>query len=214
VVVPRLAAVLSAWGMLTSDLRYEVARSHVGDASRLDAAALRALYDELEAEGRRRLAAASFAGPTRVQRSADMRYGEQIFEVNVGLDGIDWAAADLLAQLTAAFHRRHEELYTYAMPDQEAVLVNALVAVVGVLPDAPQEPALPDHPPAAPRTHRRVYLAGWHEVPIFDFDRLASHQTIAGPAVIEAATTTVLLRPGERAQVTGIGWLDVALSDI
>jgi N-methylhydantoinase A len=214
VVVPRLAAVLSAWGMLTSDLRYEVARSHVGDASRLDAAALRALYDELEAEGRRRLAAASFAGPIQVQRSADMRYGEQIFEVNVGLDGVDWAAADLLAKLAAAFHRRHEELYTYAMPDQEAVLVNARVAVVGVLPDAPQEPALPDHPPAAPRTHRRVYLAGWHEVPIFDFDRLASHQTIAGPAVIEAATTTVLLRPGERAQVTGIGWLDVALSDI
>ena len=69
---------------------------------------------ELEAEGRRRLAAASFAGPVQVQRSADMRYGEQIFEVNVGLDGIDWAAADLLAQLAAAFHRRHEELYTYA----------------------------------------------------------------------------------------------------
>ena len=43
VVVPRLAAVLSAWGMLTSDLRYEVARSHVGDASQLDAAALRAV---------------------------------------------------------------------------------------------------------------------------------------------------------------------------
>jgi N-methylhydantoinase A len=88
------------------------------------------------------------------------------------------------------------------------------VAVVGVLPDAPQEPALPDHPPAAPRTHRRVYLGGWREVPIFDFDRLAPRETIAGPAVIEAATTTVLLRPGERAQVTGIGWLDVALSDI
>ena len=97
VVVPRLAAVLSAWGMLTSDLRYEVARSHVGDTSQLDAAALRDLYHELEAEGRRRLAAASFAGPVQVQRSADMRYGEQIFEVNVSLDGIDWAAADLLA---------------------------------------------------------------------------------------------------------------------
>ena len=50
-----------------------------------------------------------------------------------------------------AFHRRHEELYTYAMPDQEAVLVNARVAVIGVLPDPPQEPALPDRPPAAPR---------------------------------------------------------------
>jgi N-methylhydantoinase A len=213
VVVPRLAAVLSAWGMLTSDLRYEVARSHVGDASRLDAATLRALYDELEAEGRRRLAAASFAGPTRAQRSADMRYGEQIFEVSVGLDGIDWAAADLLPQLAAAFHRRHEELYTYAMPDQEAVLVNARVAVIGALPDPPREPALPPRPLAVPRTHRRVYLGGWREVPIFDFDGLAPGQTIVGPAMIEAVTTTVLLRPGDRAQVTEIGWLDVTLTD-
>ena len=213
VVVPRLAAVLSAWGMLTSDLRYEVARSHVGDASQLDAGALRALYDELEAEGRRRLAAASFAGPTKVQRSADMRYGEQIFEVNVDMDGIGWADADLLAQLARAFHRRHEELYTYAMPDQEAVLVNARVAVIGALPDPPEEPALPDGPPAAPRTHRQVYLAGWRDVPIFDFDSLPPGQTIAGPAVIEAATTTVLLRPGDRAQVTEIGWLDIALTD-
>jgi N-methylhydantoinase A len=213
VVVPRLAAVLSAWGMLTSDLRYEVARTHIGDASQLDAAALRALYDELEAEGRRRLGAASFAGPAQVHRSADMRYGEQIFEVNVSLDGIEWDAADLLEQLAAAFHRRHEELYTYAMPDQEAVLVNARVAVIGALPDPPPEPALPHRLPAAPRTQRQVYLAGWLEVPIFEFDALARGQTIDGPAVIEAATTTVLLRPGDRAQVTEIGWLDVALTE-
>jgi N-methylhydantoinase A len=202
VVVPRLAAVLSAWGMLTSDLRYEVARTHLGDASQLDAAALRALYEGLEAEGRRRLAAASFEGAAQAHRSADMRYGEQIFEVNVSLDGIDWDAADLL-----------EELYTYAMPDQEAVLVNARVAVLGALPDPPREPAVADHPPAAPRTRRRIYLAGWQDVPIFDFDALAPNQAIAGPAVIEAATTTVLLRHGDRAQVSEIGWLDVALTE-
>jgi N-methylhydantoinase A len=213
VVVPRLAAVLSAWGMLTSDLRYEVARTHIGDASQLDAAAVRALYDELEAEGRRRLAAASFSGPAQVRRSADMRYGEQIFEVSVSLDGVDWNAADLLGQLAAAFHRRHEELYTYAMPDQEAVLVNARVAVIGALPDPPREPALPHRAPAAPRTQRPIYLAGWREVPIFDFDAVVPGQTIAGPAVIEAATTTVLLREGDRAQVSEIGWLDVTLTE-
>jgi N-methylhydantoinase A len=142
-----------------------------------------------------------------------MRYGEQIFEVNVGLDGIDWGAANLLEQLAAAFHRRHEELYTYAMPDQEAVLVNARVAVIGALPDPPQEPALPDRPTAPLRTQRRVYLAGWQQVPIFDFEALAPHQTVDGPAVIEAPTTTVLLRPRDRAQVTEIGWLDIALTE-
>ena len=50
-------------------------------------------------------------------------------------------------------------------------------------------------------------------MPIFDFDALAPGQTIDGPALVGAATTTVLLRPGDRAQVTGSGWLDVALLD-
>jgi N-methylhydantoinase A len=213
VVVPRLAAVLSAWGMLTSDLRYEIARTHIGDASRLDAEALRAIYEAIEAEGRARLAAASFDGEVRVQRSADMRYGEQIFEVNVGLDGIDWSAPDMLGQLGAAFHRRHEELYTYSLPDQEPVLVNARVAVIGGLPSPPQEPGLADRPLAAPRARRRIYLGAWQEVPVLDFDALAPGQEVAGPALIESATTTVLLRPGDDARTSAIGWLDVSVGD-
>jgi N-methylhydantoinase A len=99
------------------------------------------------------------------------------------------------------------------MSDQEAVLVNARVAVIGALPDPPREPALPHRAPAAPRTQRPIYLAGWREVPIFDFDAVVPGQTIAGPAVIEAATTTVLLREGDRAQVSEIGWLDVTLTE-
>ena len=209
VVVPRLAAVLSAWGMLTSDLRYEMARTHLGDASRLEAAALRAVYDDLEAEGRARLAAASFDGQVQVHRSADMRYGEQIFEVSVGLDHVDWRAPDLLSQLAGAFHRRHEELYTYALPDQEAVLVNARVAVIGVLSDPPREPGVPERRPAEPRARRRVYLGGWTEVPVLDFEALAPGQAIEGPAIIESATTTVLLRPGDRGHATAQGWLDI-----
>jgi N-methylhydantoinase A len=197
--------------MLTSDLRYEIARTHIGDMSRLDAAALRAIYEAMEAEGRERLAAASFHGEVRVQRSADMRYGEQIFEVNVGLDGIAWSAPDLQGQLAAAFHRRHEELYTYALPDQEAVLVNARVAVIGALPSPPQEPRLADRPPAAPRAWRQIYLGAWQEVPVFDFDALAPAQEVTGPALIEAATTTVLLREGDDARTSAIGWLDVTV---
>jgi N-methylhydantoinase A len=212
VVVPRLASVLSAWGMLASDLRYEVARSHIGDASRLDADALRAVYADMEAEGRRRLAEAAFDGEVQVHRSADMRYGEQIFEVGVDLDGIDWAAPDLLAQLAAAFHRRHEELYTYALPDQEAVLVNARAAVIGRLPALPQEPRRDQGLPSAPRARRRIWLGGWQEASVFDVDALSPGQIVEGPAIVEAATTTALLRPGDRARSTEHGWLDVTVA--
>ena len=62
----------------------------------------------------------------------------------------DWSAADPLPQIVERFHRRHEALYTYAMPDQESVLVNARVTVSGILEELPREPSLPPSPPAAP----------------------------------------------------------------
>jgi N-methylhydantoinase A len=211
VIVPRVAPVLSAWGMLATDLRFEVARSHIGDTRALAGEALERLFDEMEAEGLARLRA-SFDGPARAARSVDMRYGEQVFEITVGLDGVDWSRADPLPQIVERFHQRHQELYTYCLPEQETVLVNARVAVSGLLSALPREPSLPDAAPAAPRGERRVYLEDWVSAPVYGFDTLTPRQIIAGPAIIEGAMTTVLLRPGESATVSPLGWLDIAVN--
>jgi N-methylhydantoinase A len=211
VVVPRVAAVLSAWGMLATDLRYETVRTHIGDARRVTAAQLRQVFAGMEDEGRRRLAEA-FSGPVRIQRAVDMRYGEQIFEVNVPLGDVDLDAPDAMAEIVARFHKRHEELYTYSAPDQEVVLVNARLAVVGELPALPEEPRLSARTPAVARGRRRVYLDGWREVPVHDLDTVTPGQVIAGPAIVESATTTALLRAGERATVTPLGWLDIRIA--
>jgi N-methylhydantoinase A len=56
-----------------------------------------------------------------------------------------------------------------------------------------------------------VYLGGWTEVPVFDFSALAADQAVAGPAVVESDTTTVLLRAGDRARFDVRGWLDVTV---
>jgi N-methylhydantoinase A len=210
VIVPRVAAVLSAWGMLATDLRFEVARTHIGDMRALDGGAVKRLFEEMEAEGLERLRA-SFDGPVRTARSVDMRYGEQVFEIAVPLDGVDWEAANPLPRIVERFNRRHEELYTYSQPDQETVLVNARVAIAGLLSALPQEPSLPEAPPTAPRSERRTYLDDWVTSPVYDFEALAPKQTIAGPAIIESPMTTVLLRQGEVATVTPLGWLDIIL---
>jgi len=210
VIVPRVAAVLSAWGMLATDLRFEVSRTHIGDARALDGGAVKRLFEDMEAEGLARLRA-SFAGPSRASRAVDMRYGEQVFEITVPLDDVDWSAADPLPQIVERFHRRHEALFTYSMPEQEAVLVNARVTVSGILEALPQEPSLPAASPSAPRGERRIYLDDWRAAPVYDFDALAAGQTIAGPAIVESAMTTVLLRPGDAGSVTDRGWLDIAV---
>jgi len=207
VVVPSVAAVLSAWGMLATDLRYELVRSHVSEVGRMTAAGLRRLFAALETEGRKRLG--RFEGPIAVRRSLDMRYGEQIFEIQVPLDGVELGSADLMDQIAARFHRRHEELYAYSAPGQEVVIVNARVAVVGELPVLPAEEGAVARGGAGVPGRRRVWLGGWVEVPVYKMDALAAGQEVKGPAVFESATTTVLVREGEHLTVTPRGWLDI-----
>jgi N-methylhydantoinase A len=209
VIVPSVAPVLSAWGMLATDLRYEMVRSHVSDVRRLTAGALRRLFASLEKEGRRRLG--RFEGVIDVRRAVDMRYGEQIFEIQVPLDGVDVARVDLLDEITTRFHRRHEELYAYSAPGQEVVIVNARVAVVGRLPVLPADEAVAAGRALAPPVRRRVWLGGWVEVPVYRLDGVPAGHEVKGPAIFESATTTVLLREGELATVTPRGWLDIQL---
>jgi len=208
VVVPRVASVLSAWGMLATELRLEIIRTHIADTSALDADTIRALYAEMEAHGRQQIAD-WFEGPAQSLRAADMRYGEQIFEIDVPLEDIDFDAPDLLQRIKRAFEARHEQLYTYSLPEQDPVLVNARVAAVGVLPALPQEPIASEGAPSAPSGRRRIYLGDWLEVPVYDFNTLAGAQTIAGPAIVESETTTVLLRAGDEATATASRWLDI-----
>ena len=261
VVVPRVAAVLSAWGMLATDLRHELVLTHVGEARRVGGARLRKLFADLEARGRARLGR-DFAGRVDVRRAVDMRYGEQTFEITVPLEGIDFRAEarsdearaesnfraearsdearaesnfraearsdearaesifradssqpDLMEQVVERFHRRHEELYTYSAPGQDVVLVNARLAVVGALGNPPVDrPAeLPADAAPGPRS-RRVYLGRWTEVPVYDLDAARPGLEVKGPAIFESATTTVILRQDDRAQVTPLGWLDISLS--
>src|SRR5439155_1516907 len=83
--------------------------TRVGEGRRGGAAALARLFAEMEAEGRRRLGA-GFRGPVEIHRAVDMRYGEQIFEIPVSLDGVDLGAPAAMDRIVERFHQRHEAL--------------------------------------------------------------------------------------------------------
>jgi N-methylhydantoinase A len=211
IIVPTVASVLSAWGMLTSDLRYEVSRTYYGAGGRVTADEVRALFASLEkqAEGRLR---AWFSGSIRIERSAEMRYGEQIFEIDVALDGLDWNASSLVDAIEDRFHRRHEELYTYSSPGQEVVFVNARVAAVGEVSQRGDGAKAMTHASACkPIGARKAWFGGWRDIPVYVFDQLQPGHSLDGPAIIEAETTTVLIDTGDRVSVNALGWLDITL---
>ena len=211
IIVPTAASVLSAWGMLTSDLRYEVSRTHHGAGPRIAAEEARTLFCQLEQQAAGRLRA-WFDGPMSIERSAEMRYGEQIFEIDVALDHLDWDAASLVDQIEDRFHRRHEELYTYCSRDQEVVFVNARVAAVGEVSRRGQdERPAPSAAACTPRTMRQAFFGAWREVPVFALDSLEPGHSFEGPAIVEAETTTVIVGACDRVTVNAMGWLDIVL---
>jgi N-methylhydantoinase A len=211
IIVPTTASVLSAWGMLTSDLRYEQSRTHFESGARTTAAEIKDMFSELETRAVARLKN-WFAGEIAVERSAEMRYGEQIFELDVPLDGIDLASPSLISDIEARFHLRHEELYTYASRDQEVVFVNARVAAIGkVFVPEPEASMVASGTTCAPRSRRNAYFGAWREVDVFALDDLNPGATLHGPAIIEAETTTVVINEGDRLQVNALGWLDISV---
>jgi N-methylhydantoinase A len=164
---------------------------------------------EQQAAGRLR---SWFDGSMRIERSAEMRYGEQIFEIDVPLDGLDWNAAALVDAIEDRFHRRHEELYTYASRNQEVVFVNARVAAVGEVSWRGEDvKPVPSVTACAPRTTRQAFFGAWREVPVYALDDLQPGHCFEGPAIVEAETTTVIVGQGDRVTVNALGWLDIAL---
>jgi N-methylhydantoinase A len=139
-----------------------------------------------------------------------MRYGEQVFEIDVSLDGLDWAAPDLLGRVHEQFHRRHEDLYTYAMRDQEVVFINARVAAIGEVPPLQATGAPILDSPAMP-VLRRAHFGAWREVPVYRVERLSPGAAVEGPAIFEAETTTVIVNAGDHLSVNDLGWLDIRL---
>ena len=210
--VPTVAAVLSAWGMLATDLRYEMVRSHVSEVSRMTPAALRKIFAAMEDEGRARLS--SFSGP--VQRAALARHAlrrADLRDRRASTASI-WTAPTQSTRWSRASTARHEELYAYSAPGQEVVIVNARVAVIGA--SCPALRAEPARRPTEARTvtpaRRRVYLGDWVEVPVYGLDGLAPGQSLEGPGHLRVADHD---RAGPRGRARRAsrphGWLDIAL---
>jgi N-methylhydantoinase A len=172
--VPRDPGNLSAFGLLTVDVKNDEVQTAVARHTDLDPATVAATLAALEERAARSLDAEGFARPAhRYLRSADLRYYGQAFEVRVPVpDGpVD---ATLTEATVAAFHDTHQRLYGYSFrddPTQQVEWVNLRVTGIGPIrrptlrplpaegsPPAPPGPPLgaPDPPLGVPDPHPPV----------------------------------------------------------
>jgi N-methylhydantoinase A len=214
VVVPLggLCSLWSALGAASADLLHIYEAVDI-QPSPFDPARVTAHFAELEARGAEQLRADGIDPESaRLARSADLRYKGQINEVEVPLTSgtLDAAA---LAQLIADFHRRYETVYGRGAGFQEARVeivtyrvrasaVSAKPRIVAAI-EADRAPAA-----EARATTRPVYwseLGDFQPTPVYWSDKLVPGNVVPGPAIIQAADTTIVVHPFESARIDPYG---------
>jgi N-methylhydantoinase A len=206
IVVPRYAGLFSAWGMLAARPRLDLSRTLFSAMKAGTPEAARAVFAELEGE-----AAAYFGLAARdaliFDRKIEMRYAGQEHTVatpySPDMDSVD----DLLG----VFHAAHEKAYTFRLPDTPVELVNYQL---GAELDTPRvelpKLKVESSVEAALIATRDLYLGdqeGTERAPVYDRDRLPPGARLAGPTVIEEATSTTLVLPGQTVTVDNFGLL-------
>jgi N-methylhydantoinase A len=208
VIIPPAPGAFSALGVVASDLKRDYSRTLYADLVALDAARVTAVLAEMEATASEMLAAAGITPERRaVLRAADLRYRRQAYELTVPLAAGPIVRASLEA-LATDFHEKHHQTYGHANTEEPVQLVTLRLTALGRLPEL-QLGRLPS--PAAParRRVREVWFAetGFAATPVHWRDDLAADQRIAGPAIIEALDSTIVVPPGWIASIDAGGYI-------
>src|SRR5688500_6345270 len=113
-------------------------------------------------------------------------------------------------QLVQAFHREHQRLYTYDLPNAPVELVNLRVTALGVLPklDTQGLDVSPGRLEDALSEVRQVYfdqLTGFADTPCYARQRLGPERRFDGPAIVDQDDTTTLVYPSFHARIDTAG---------
>lgn len=207
VLVPHHAGVLSALGLLVSDTVYDYVQSYLRPWEAVDPDDVEEMFQKLEREGDKQLAAADVPKSARsFERAVDVRYQGQSFELTVSApNNISMAS---LKDVAEQFHNLHRKRYGHAKTDEPLELVNIRVDATGYV----EPPSLDDIPVSnitieeAEQTTRDVYFDGEvYECTVYDRNRLAVDSSFDGPAIIEGEESTISILPTQCGHVDEYG---------
>lgn len=198
VLVPALPGALSAVGILLADGVRDFSRTVMlpGEAM----GDLAESFVELETAAASEFTAEGLAGVA--QRTLDLRYRQQGYELNVGYD------PQSPEKSAEAFHQLHLQRYGFCDAARPIEIVNLRLRMV-----AAGEPYTPPRRALAPGdgrgafyAERAVYFDGaFKTTRFYRRDGLVPGDAIEGSAMITEYTSATLLPPGARAHVDELG---------
>jgi N-methylhydantoinase A len=206
VILPAHPGALSAFGILTSDAVKDFSRTLLWNiADGHPHAELEKEFQKLERAARKEFRAEHWAGKLLFERSLDLRYRGQGYELNITAAGT----------AVARFHQEHQRRYGYHHPGKAIELVT--VRLRGRVKARRSEFA--EAARTATRSSKRakpveqstvVFHGRGIKTTVYERSDLAG-QILKGPAVITEYSATTVIPPGKKFRVDRAGNLLIAI---
>ena len=198
ILIHPLAGILSAYGMGLADIRANRQRAIEEPMTQENDMNWWQVMEELARENRDELRAQGIdPGDTKTNTRAHLRYAGTDTAISV-----DGSSLNHLS-LKTNFEEAHKQQFGFITPEKEIVFEALEVETLGGGAKATEadEPTVTGSAEAMQQS--RFFSGGaWHEVPVYDRDKLVPGQTLNGPAVIIEPHGTVIVEDEWAAEIT------------
>jgi len=197
VILPAHPGALSAFGILTSDAVKDFSRTLLWNiADGYPRAELEKEFQKLEQAAQKEFKAEHWAGTLLFERSLDLRYRGQGYELNIPAAG----------NAAARFHQEHQRRYGYHHPGKEIELVTVRLrgrvkAQRSEFAEVAKTSSRPSRLARAVEQATVVFQGKGIKTPVYERGELAVGQSLRGPAVITEYSTTTVIPPGKKFRV-------------
>jgi N-methylhydantoinase A len=209
-ILPKTASAMSACGMQYSDIVFEATRSRVTMSGSFDRDGVNAAIAEIEAaldRFRDDLQGAERAKAVK-EYFVEARYKSQVWELDTPLPVARFRTNKDVAALVEAFHAVHDRVYAVRDEQSEVECVNwrGRISIRLARPARPVRKRLVRRKPR-PWARRAAWFGpdDRRQTPVFRGSELEPGAFIAGPAIIEEPTTTIVIYPRTSASVSPSG---------
>jgi N-methylhydantoinase A len=201
VLVPRLAGVLSAVGLLAGSQGREFVRAFLAYVHNLDLGRLNAIVSAIESEACRALLEEGVAeADIAFDRSVVVRYAGQRSDLTIALPAGTLGAAHLQV-LASEFEHAHDKAYGHVLPASEITITKVKVRTHARRAEFQRLPPLAAGSRAPSQRPAYFEGIGWVDTPVYHRTHIGA-SAMEGPAIIDDDDCTTLVPPQCGVRVT------------
>lgn len=198
VVVPAYPGALSALGILISDVVKDHSRTVLLRVRELPVKEMAKLYADLQNSLSAELDQEGWKGRAVFERSCDLRYRGQGYELNLPYS----------RDLIEGFHREHQRRYGYSSPEREIEIVTVRMRGRVTSPEKLANLKIDGRTGTLQEGSAQVWFEGKkHKTAILPRESLKQGKSYRGPAIVTEYSATTVVPPGLRFHIDKAGSL-------